>query len=95
VSARRNDTNIAFRPSPSITASASTTSGTARAVLRKARPALELLAKALKIAPRGVGWAYGDGPTAMIIPAISRTTKNRRWRHRKMPAARRLATTSP
>jgi hypothetical protein len=64
-------------------------------VLRSARPALELAANALNTRPSGVGFAYGDGPTAMIIPTSSSATKKRRCRQRTTPAASRPTTTSP
>ena len=72
--------------------SASTTSGTARPVLRSARPALELFANALKSAPSGVGFAYGDGADRddhRRRRAARRRTA--RCRQRTTPAASRLS----
>lgn len=74
-------------PAPSSTARESSTSGAARSVDRRARPAVVSDMKALSSDPTPVGWKYGKGPTASTMPTTSRTRKNERWRQRTTVAA--------
>ena len=67
----------AFVPTPSSTASARTTSGTARAVLRSASPARRPGGERLEHrAERRRARRTDAAPTAMITPTSSRPTKN-------------------
>jgi hypothetical protein len=51
-------------------------------VLRRARPAVEDVAKALNTDPAGDGCLNGYAPTAVAVPTSTRATKNALYRQR-------------
>ena len=73
-------------PAPSRTARASSTSGAARSVERRARPAVVSDMKALSSDPTPVGLKYGKGPTASTTPTTSNTMKYERCLQRTAAA---------
>ena len=65
--------------------------GTARAVLRNANPAVELVANALNSEPRADGCSYGEAATAITTPTKISITKYARCSHRTRPAPSRAS----
>ena len=70
---------------PSSTARPSTTSGTARGMLRMAPPACDVCSSRRKIAPSTDGLPHGCAPTARIAPTTTSATKKARSRNRPRP----------
>src|SRR6478735_6286699 len=76
----------AATPAATNPASPSTRSGTARGVLRNARPAA-VSENTLNSAPYGLGSSYGHAPIDTTAPTITSSTKNARCRHRVIAAS--------
>src|SRR5881394_2081604 len=72
----------ALTPTASRHATPKTTSGTARAELRSAKPAVDVAENDLNAEPNGELSGKGDTPTPSTTPTTVKSTKYVRYRHR-------------